>query len=300
MIDCVYVAASAHDARFTRACVASIRYFHPELRIRLLAGGAVDASLERELAHDWDVEPAPFRRGDYGWGFVKLEPLFGKDAERFLVLDSDTVLAGPVAGLWRDGEFLVDDEQQTDSDARRLAYDWDRLRTIHPSSRRPAFVFNSGQWFGTAGIVRRQDFDRWVAWTMPRALRHPDCFMPGDQGVLNLVLNEGDAGGRFRVARRRIMQWPGHGMAGIDAAAVAARTAPPVIVHWAGMKRLRMGAMVGGDVLRFFEGQYYAAKSAGALRRHARATRSVVHGAARAGRVFVKLSARRLAAARRS
>ena len=99
MIDCVYIAASAQDARYTRICVASVRYFYPEIPIRLLVGGV--------FSGDW---PTSYRSigtsgrlifpstVDYGWGFVKLEVLFGPPGEKFLVLDSDTVLTGPSPG----------------------------------------------------------------------------------------------------------------------------------------------------------------------------------------------------------
>ena len=53
------------------------------------------------------------------------------------------------------------------------------------------------------------------------------------------------------------MRWPGHGMGGIDAKSIEARTAPPRIVHWAGMKRARLRDMTGSDVLMFFEREYY-------------------------------------------
>ena len=117
--------------------------------------------------------------------------MFGPPGERFLVLDSDTTLAGPVLGLWsEDGApFLVDDEKQPDDDKKRLYYDWEKVLQIDPGAGPPEFVFNSGQWFGTAGVLTRDDFERWLAWAMPRKLRHPELFMPGEQGILNYVLN---------------------------------------------------------------------------------------------------------------
>ena len=51
-----------------------------------------------------------------------------------------------------------------------------RVRTLDPSAQQPEFVFNSGQWFGTAGVVTRDDFEPWLAWTMPRKLRHPELY----------------------------------------------------------------------------------------------------------------------------
>ena len=107
-IDCVYIAASAHDARYTRICVASIRFFYPHIPIRILPGGRLQADLVRELRQYWDVELAELaEEGDYGWGFVKLETLFGPPGQRFLVLDSDTVITGPVLDLWSDSQCVI-------------------------------------------------------------------------------------------------------------------------------------------------------------------------------------------------
>ena len=275
-VDCVYVAASAHDARFTRTCVASIRRFYPAVPIRLLAGGPVQRGLLGELWKYWKVEPAAVTSGDYGWGFVKLEPLFASPGERFLVLDSDTVLTGPVIDLWRkDGApFLVDDEEQTEADTRSLYYDWDKIRKIDPDAARPHFVFNSGQWFGTAGVLTRDDFSQWLEWTMPRRLRYPAFFMPGEQGVLNYVLNRKVAAAGLAVRREKIMRWPGHSMVGLSADKVADGSAQPLIVHWAGVKKYCFSCMAGSDILTFFERHYYGRMPMGALRRLAGLFRS--------------------------
>src|SRR5260370_8461318 len=37
-LDCIYIAASALDSRFTRRCLASLRYSYPDFPIRLLVG----------------------------------------------------------------------------------------------------------------------------------------------------------------------------------------------------------------------------------------------------------------------
>ena len=100
-VDRIYVAASSLDARYTRICVASIRYFCHEIPVQLLVGGPLQQGLAEELRHYWNVEIAKLPvTGDYGWGFVKLEALFGTPGERFLVLDSDTVITGPVLDEW--------------------------------------------------------------------------------------------------------------------------------------------------------------------------------------------------------
>lgn len=269
-VDCIYVTAAAHDARYTRICVASIRYFYPDAVIKLLPGGPLEKGLGEELARHWDVGVANIHPGNWGWGFVKLEPLFGPPGERFLVLDSDTVLVGDVLRTWAGSaaDFMVDDEQQSEADTHRLYYDWRKIAAVDPAAQPPLFVFNSGQWFGTAGVLRRKDFAVLVNWSeMPPMLRHCELFMPGDQGVLNYVLNQKAKLKGVSVERQKIMRWPGHGLDGITAASVATRQAPPVIVHWAGMKRARLTDMVGGDILRFFEVLYYSQLPKSATRR---------------------------------
>src|SRR5258708_7610498 len=165
--DCVYIAASEHDARYTRICAASVRRCYPDICIRVLPGGPLQRGLARELQRYWNVEVAPLPTRDYGWGFVKLEPLFGAPGARFLVLDSDTVLTGPVrdAGGNPAAAFLVDEEKRTEAEPGRLSYDWKKGSGVDRAARPPQFVFNSGQWFGTSGVLTRDDFAPWLEWT---------------------------------------------------------------------------------------------------------------------------------------
>lgn len=296
-IDCIYIAASAPDARYTRICVASIRYFYPNIPIRLLVGARLQRGLADELEHYWNVAKVDPSKGDYGWGFVKLEPLFGPLNETFLVLDSDTVLAGRVLDMWNESRppFLVDDEKQSESDTKRLYYDWENVRKIDRNARAPGFVFNSGQWFGTAGVLSRHDFEPWVEWTMPRRLTYPKHFMPGEQGILNYVLNQKTALGGLRVERRQIMRWPAHSMEGLNSDTVSKRTAAPCIVHWAGLKKARQREMVGSDLLAFFEEVYYERLPAGSARRFFATCRGLASHYVLSARVRMKLASRKFA-----
>lgn len=256
MVDCVYIAACAADARLTRICVASIRYFYPDLEIRLLAGGRLRPGLLAELTALWGVKLAPYPPGDYGWGFVKLEPLFGPPGESFLVLDSDTVLSGPILSqpFPSDAAFVVDNEETPDADVRALYYDSSAAPDVPP----PAFVFNTGQWIGASGILSRSDFDPFVDWAFPRLVKDARCFKQGEQGVLNFALNQAVRRGQCAAHRAPLMCWPGKGMNGITATAILDRTAPARVVHWAGFNRARLSPLPGADVLDFFERFYYS------------------------------------------
>jgi len=249
--------------------VASIRYFYPEIPIRLLAGDILQRGLAEELKRYWGVELVDLPKGDYGWGLVKLEPLFGPRGQSFLVMDVDTVLTGRLLDIRAESgaPFFVDDERQSDADFKRLYYDWDKLREIDPRVQPATAAFNVGQWFGTAGLVKREEFDLWVEWTLPRRLRYPEYFMGGDQGVMNYVILQKEASEGLRIERRTIMRWPGDSMDGLDVESVAKGTAPPLVIHWAGMKKTFLRDMVGADLLVFFETFYYQRLPAGKFRR---------------------------------
>ena len=266
-VDVVYIAASGADTRLARVCIASVRLFYPNVPIRILPGGAISAAHLHEFKRYSNVDVAGIPVGDYGWGFVKLEALFGPAGERFLVLDSDTVITGPVLQLWESGgaPFLVNYETPSQSEICQIYYDWEKVRQIDGASLPPKFLFNSGQWFGTAGLISREDLSPLIEWSFPRRLRHPEPFMPGDQGVLNYLLNQKMQHNRFRVDRLPLMVWPGRGMQGLTAQGISDGTAPATIVHWAGMKKALHRNMVGCDLLKFFEECYYHRISAGSL-----------------------------------
>jgi hypothetical protein len=225
--------------------------------------------LAAELQKYWNVGVVDLPVADYGSGFVKLEPLFGPAGQRFLVLDVDTVFAGKVLEhrAQSDAPFIVDQEELPDADLKRLYYDWEKVREMDPSVQPARKAFNTGQWFGVAGIIKREDFDPWVEWTLPRRLRYPDWFMTGDQGVQNYVMLQKEAHEVLSIERRALMRWPGRSMVDIEVASVANGIAPPVVVHWAGMKTMFLRNMAASDLLQFFEAFYFSRLPGGRLRR---------------------------------
>lgn len=293
MVDVVYVATSANDGRATRICVASIRAVYPDLPIRLLIGGSVSATRLRELADVWDARPADHvPPGEYGWGFVKLEPLFGPSGERFLVLDSDTALLGPVLDGLPDAPFVVDREEQTEAETSRLYYDWQRAGDAEP----PAFVFNTGQWVGTAGVIGREDVDPFLRSGRPPAVRDPETFRQGEQGLFNYVLNRAARRDGVEVKRHPLMRWPGHDMSDVALSNVALGPASPhrQVAHWAGFKSARLATLPRADLLRHFERLHYAMRSGGRALRLRRAAQDAAGFTARRLTTRIRLRAKRV------
>lgn len=271
LVDVIYLAACARDARLTRICVASIRYFYPDVPIKLLAGDILQAGLAEELKRYWNVGLVDLPKGDYGWGLVKIEPLFGPPGQSFMVCDVDTVFTGPILDVraQSDAPFFVDDEQLSEADSKRLYYDWEKMAAIDPKVVSAIPAFNVGQWFGTAGLVKREEFEGLVEWTLPRRLPYQNVFMGGDQGVMNYVLLKKEKYEGLRIERYPIMRWPGYpnGLDGLSAATIAAKTAPPRVIHWAGVKSTFLHKAVGADILQFYEDFYYSRLPSGHIRK---------------------------------
>jgi len=233
-----------------------------------------------ELKHVSNVEMAAVPAANYGWGFIKLEPLFQDHPERFLVLDSDTILLGPALNVAdsHESDFIVDCEEKNDAQAKEIYYDWELADDAGTGLTQPAFLFNTGQWFARSGVLSRADFDPWIRWSFPRQLARPDLFKNGEQGLLNFVVNEQYQKGGISVTRVPLMRWPGFDVSDIKLPEIARGNVSPYpqIMHWAGFKAPRLESLPREDLLLHFERLYYQVHGGGERLRRARARRFLV------------------------
>ena len=228
-----------------------------------------------EIEQAFDVQRWPTRERRFGWGFIKLEPLFDESKTRYLMLDSDIVFLGPVIDALEafDTDFVVQQEVQPAHDVPDLYFDPAKIRSsFNASMRDPAFTFNSGQYVATSGLIRREDFAKLVVWSEPRRVRYVDMFNPGDQGVLNYVVLQRMAEGAITVARTPFMKWGREEMAEFDLSLLNDGSPYPFVIHWAGLKKLRLRHMLRADILRHFERAYYAGIPQGRARHWLRLT----------------------------
>ena len=263
LLDCIYLAAC--DARLTRICIASIRYFYPNVPIKLLAGDIIQSGLADEVRKYWNVG-LNLPVGDYGQ-MVKLEPLFGPAGQRFMVVDVDTVFTGNVLDLRArsPAPFFVDDEQLSDAVSSSSVTIGANCGTSTRRCSRPPrhSMSDSGSVplgssnvrssiLGSNGPCRAGCAIPICSWRRSRRLQ----------------LRRAAEGGfsQLRIDRATFMRWPGNGIADLGVDRVASGTAPPLVIHWAGMKAIFLRNMVGGDLLQFFENYYYTRLPAGRLR----------------------------------
>jgi hypothetical protein len=272
-IERVYIATHRGDLRLTRICVASVRRWYPDIPIFLLKDFANGNFSTTEIEDRWNVQVWPTKELSFGWGFIKLEPLFAAGRTRYLVLDSDIVFVGRVIDALEqfDEDFVVQQEVQAPGDIPSLYFDADAIRrSFDPAFHGPAFTFNTGQYVATSGVLQRSDFDRLIRWSEPRRVLEADVFNPSDQGVLNYVLLEKAAAGAISVARTPFMKWGAAEMSEFQLPALDGNSPYPYLIHWAGLKKRRLGQMLRADILREFERAYYARVPIGSLTQLAR------------------------------
>lgn len=258
-IDTIYVSGYRDDLRLTQCCIASIRHWHPQIRICLIKdelSGAYDTStLEREF----DVEifaPAGQR---YGWCGAKFEPLLQERPERFLYVDSDVIFAGPVLqNLERyEEDFIVEDAIHPPESIRRFYFDPKEVERLYPGFCFPGYVFNAGQFVATSGILNRSDFLPFITFEQPRRFLQPDLFKCGDQGFLNFVLFSKNQEGRLTLRRADFMRCaPEMKREEVDCSRLHPDLGYHFLLHWAGPKTYAFEDAPMQHVLAYFDDIY--------------------------------------------
>jgi hypothetical protein len=267
-IEKIYIATHKHDLRLARICVASIRYWYPDIPIYLIKDYFSGDFSTEELERVWSVGVFETMHRFFGWGLSKLEPVFTEIGKRFLILDSDTVFTGRVLDWLEEytDDFVVHLETQPAQRLNEIYFDLDKLREFDPKFRFPDRTFNTGQYVATGGLLKREDFDT-VNWTsIPPSLKYPQIFKNGDQGVLNYVLLKKVALGQVSVAGVPFMKWPMEDISDIDLAQLAGDSPYPYVIHWAGLRLPKIGDMIRSDILLFFEDYYYSRIPLGKIR----------------------------------
>jgi hypothetical protein len=263
-IDAVCILCTARDFWLARIAAASVRYWSPEIPIRFIRDpvyGVVDSiEAERVLgATALDTLSQPC-----GWGFARLELLVRFPGQRLLILDADTVLCGDLVSALSnsDADFVISPDAVEAShieEMQRYSYDFESLRRLDPEFERPRWLFTSGHLVATSGLLDRAAFERWVQWTSPMRLTHPECFFCGDQGVLNYVLAHAERCGRVSVECRHFaILASSPELSRIRLEAIRQRRSEPFVVHYNGRKPMVLFRFPRPELLAFFESCYYA------------------------------------------
>jgi hypothetical protein len=272
-IEEVYISCYKLDVHLTRICVASIRFWYPDIPIWLIKDEKYGRFSTKDIEKGWNVGVfAPEGGKNFGWGMGKYEVFFLPKRSRVFLIDSDIVFAGRVLDEleMHNEDFIVHKEPSPCSpESMELHYfSVAKLRSIDPTFRVDhAGCFNGGQIVATTGILQRDDFARFIDWRT-RAVLRPDVFKMGEQGLLNYILQRKQQDRALSIAYVPFMIWPGREAEArhirVDDLVVEGRWRQ--LIHWAGLRWGRsVMQMPRADILQHFERMYYSRLPFGSL-----------------------------------
>ena len=270
-IEVVYIPCTKGDFRLTRICVASIRYWYPDIPIVLVKDLIYRDFDTSEIEKHYNVSVYPQKAKIYGWGFSKLEVFMEQERKRFLMLDSDIILAGPILDLLekQKEEWVVFDEPFKEEDLFRWYFDPAKIKELDAEFNFPNFTFNTGQLVGFTGMLKREDFDKFIEWGEPRIQRYRDAFtFGGEQPLLNYILMKKADQKQITLKRLNFMREglnPETQQLSIDR--IVKKEGYPFIIHWHDKKpeimNPRMKKIPRNDILLHFEDLYYRGAGVG-------------------------------------
>lgn len=246
----------------TRICIASIRFWYPDVPIWLLKDHHYGNFSSSEMEKYWNVQVYPARRKELGWGFGKLEVMTELPARRFLFLDSDTAFAGRVLDHLEslEEDLVVENKDYVAIDeVEDQFFSLDAVHQLDLTFKFPGFGFNTGQFVATTGLVTRGDLEGLVDW-QTLTVKHAEVFKKGEQGLLNYVVLRKMQRGELTLRREPLMVWPGEiGHAKhIQVRDFTSQGLHRQVIHWAGMRWGKTPEeMLRSDILLHFESIYY-------------------------------------------
>ncbi len=248
----IYISCHEADLRLTRGCCESIRQFAGDTPICLIFDGKISLrDLERQygvqVLRREDVRNDALRTRSFGgWGYSKFIPFWEGPFDRFLHLDSDTVMLGNACTIAdsTDADMIVSPMPNTPHSTETIHSHWFSPEFV--TQHFPGFrvedqpYFCAGVAFGRKGVM---DLDEYMR-LLELQKQHPgQSFQSGDQGILNFLVFHRSANGQLRYATRDFQSYPLY-MARPELDAINANLRdlaggwklPPTVLHYIDVK----------------------------------------------------------------
>ncbi len=268
----IAIACFKKDLYLLRPCIASIRYWYPNVEIYLIKDYIHGTFSTKEIEQAFDVKIFPAQRKFFGWPWSKLAVILHEQKEKYLFLDSDVVFLGKVLDSLNEytDDFIVtgmeaDDKFNATFNAHYI--DMKRMESFDPHYRFPGYGFNGGQIVMTSGLLKEEDCKSVIGFEPVITNKHPDIFKHGDQGALNYIFAKANQQGKIKTRYADFWIWPGLPAANeISLESIKQGKGIPYVLHWAGIKPTDFRKYPRYDVLRFYEDLYYKKVPLGRLK----------------------------------
>ncbi|WP_162944941.1 hypothetical protein [Flavisolibacter nicotianae] len=274
----IVINVTKHDIWFCRICVASIRFYYPDVKIFLLKDELPGKFSTREIEETWSVHVIEYPVKRFGMSAAKIHFYCDQRfaGQRFLVLDSDIVFTGRLLDEKYVEDFncdvIVSEETFSDPGSewfKRTYFDCKQLKKYDPNYTYAGFTFNCGQIFCLGNFIKKETLAPYFSFNGSPSWKRLDVFPMHDQSVLNYLLPQLSKQGSIQLKGKDFMIWSETKKArGITLDAVKSGTHYPNLIHWAGALRTPLlVSMSNKEILLFFENYYYSKISFARLKR---------------------------------
>jgi hypothetical protein len=264
-VEQIFLVTYRYDLANLIVCLESIRYWYPDIPITVVKNrNEGDFPIDFLAGHfKLSVIDSPAAR--YGSYFGSLEPYLTGRSGRFLVMDTDTALTGPVLDFLGSlsADFVVDLEEQPEHKLRALYWNPDGIKDYIPEYSRAWFTFNNGAVCGTGDKVTRADFADFMNWPdgAEPSMKDSSVFPMADMTAINVAINRKAVRGEITVDRVALMIYAPFYMESQSdlVRRIADRSGPELrIIHWADQKHLPIAKRPLGQVYQFYRSRFFS------------------------------------------
>lgn len=273
----IVVCCNKRDFFLAKICIASVRYYYPDIPIELVKDLGNGYFNSGKLERAFNVKRVDLGIKKMGWSGAKFHYLYHMPkGKKVFLLDADIVFAGPflerLQYLYTLNDYVVSADLNDDpySDFARLTYfETRKIETKFPAYKHPGYFFNAGQLFVTVGSIAKEVLDIFFDQNKFPYWRDTDLFPLVDQSVYNYLLPTLANQGKLKLATDHFMVWCRSDRAKlITLESIRAKSFDGGVIHWAGDLRLAyVQKMTRGDILNFFEDYYFQQVSIGTAER---------------------------------
>lgn len=273
----VYIVCHRKDYFLAQIAVSSVRYFYPDIEINLIKDEINGKFDTRELERYFKVNIVNLGKSKYGWTSAKMFLLLSNElkGKKIFLLDADVVFVGKVLdrlSSWEKYDFIVSPEYSDTPESEnfnKYYYDYQYFKALYPSLLFPGYTFNTGNILITTGLIRQQEINkyfnqkRYSYWTDLSEKILPTR----DQSLLNLLIPLKAKAHLIKLKRVPYMWWFAQDEVNNLTLKDVVAGKYKYLIHWAGGKRIPYTpAMRRGDILMFFQRNYYSQLRYGFIR----------------------------------
>lgn len=203
----IIIVCSTKDFFLAQGCLASVKYFMPDVDVCLLIDGEVDTKSVEEhykckVIRRKDIQDDFLRKNSFGWGITKMNAFWESPFEQFLLLDADICVWGNILEKLETNRYdLIVDQPQYSFDnegINKWFFDTTQLKNIDGVFRPEDFdrnYFCTGIFYSRKGVFNLE----WYKELFEYSKVYPDLFKFGEMGMLNYMIFKSVSVGRLKV-----------------------------------------------------------------------------------------------------